>query len=228
MVPGDYATVLFVGTFCCCRCCFCIALALDSPATTLGNRRERLLQCKNDNTFISEDGTGDIHALFLRPLHNLTHRVCSGSAGQLDRVPLFASRLGELNCIGIIFLAGLDGKLFTLIVNEHLDKSRISQIDMGSAVELDLIAANKGRNSIGASGDQLDELKLFKYGHSNYSPLISMISIFSEVHASCVVVFEVVKMDSMSSSSHPKSMRAKPAKQPLTMILGRLRRRFLQ
>ena len=49
---------------------------------------------------------------------------------------------------------------------------------MGSAVELYLIATNKCRYSIGAGGDQLDEFKLFKYGHSNYSPLISMISIW--------------------------------------------------
>lgn len=184
MVPGDYATVLFVGTFCCRRSCFCITLTLNSPAAAFGNWRERLLQCKNDNTFISEDGTGNIHALFLRPFHNLTHRVCSRSTGQLDRVPLFASGLGKLNCIGIIFFAGLDGKLFTLIVNEHLNVGGIAQIDMGGTVKLDLIASDEGRNGIGAGGDQLDELKLFKYGPSNYSPLISIISIFSEVHAS--------------------------------------------
>ena len=61
-----------------------------------------------------------------------------------------------------------------------------------------------------------------------YDEAEAIISMFSEAPASSTVVFEVVKMESISSSSHVKSMRAKPAKQPLSMILGRLRRRFLQ
>jgi hypothetical protein len=53
-----------------------------------------------------------------------------------------------------------------------------------------------------------------------------MISMF--VFASSEALLGEKKMEAMSSSSHSRSIKVKPDRQPFTTIFGRLRRRFLQ
>ena len=95
---------------------------------------------------------------------------------------------GELHGLRIGILADLDGKFLTLLIHEHLDGSGVAQVDVGCAIELNLVAGHESGNGISAGGDQLHELKLFKNGHSNYSPFISMISMFSDAAAAWVVM----------------------------------------
>ena len=80
------------------------------------------------STDIIEDGfvldkinTGDITVSIGRPFGHFANHISNSCNGNTDFVLLLPFRFGEWDSVGGIFLAGADGNLFALLINQNLD-----------------------------------------------------------------------------------------------------------
>ena len=145
-------------------------LPLSSPPTA-GRGPEGRTQIVDECLLISEVDAWNIPIFIIRPVRHLADQIDHGGRTDFDGVPLLVLRLGEGDGVGGVLLAGPDGELLVLGVDEHLHIRRVVQLGGGLDVQLQHLAGDGGNGS----GTGLDEVNDSKIAEN--SPLLRQMKV---------------------------------------------------